>query len=153
MNYYGVLAIYNFEMARAFRTIGQTIVSPVVSAILYFLVFGAAIGKNLDGVDNVSYGTFIVPGLIMLTVFVQSISNASFGIYFPRYTGTIYEILSAPLSSLEIILGYVSASATKSIIVGIIVLTITACFVSIEIKHPSWMIFFLVISSIIFSLL
>lgn len=153
MNHRGILAIYNFEMTRAFRTIGQTIASPVISTALYFIVFGSTMGTRIGTIDTIHYGAFITPGLVMLAVLGQSISNASFGIYFPRYTGTIYEILSAPLSSLEIISGYVGAATTKSIIIGIIVLVTSICFVPIEIKHPLWMIFFLIISSVTFSLL
>ena len=153
INYRGIAAIYNFEMARAIRTMGQTIVSPTISTSLYFVVFGSAMGNRIGNIDNVHYGAFIVPGLIMLAILGQSIANASFGIYFPRFTGTIYEILSAPLSSLEITIGYVGASATKSIIIGVIVLITAAFFVPIEIKHPLWMIFFLIMTSITFSLL
>lgn len=153
INYRGIMAIYNFEMARAIRTIGQTIVSPTISTALYFVVFGPAMGDRIGNIDNVDYGAFIVPGLIMLAILGQSVANASFGIYFPRFTGTIYEILSAPLSFVEITIGYVSAAATKSIVIGIIVLITAAFFVSIEIKHPFWMIFFLIMTSITFSLL
>lgn len=153
MNHRGILAIYNFEMARAIRTIGQTIASPVITTALYFVVFGSAIGNRIGDIDNVDYGAFIVPGLIMLAILGHSIANASFGIYSPRYTGTIYEILSAPLSSLEITIGYVGAAATKSIIIGIIVLITAGLFITIEIKHPLWMIFFLIMTSLTFSLL
>ena len=153
INYYGILAIYNFEMTRAFRTIGQTIASPVISTALYFVVLGSAMGNRIGDIDNVHYGAFIVPGLIMLVILGQSIANASFGIYSPRYTGTIYEILSAPLSSLEITIGYVGAAATKSIIIGTIVLITAGFFVPIEIRHPLWMTFFLIMTSITFSLL
>ncbi len=153
MNYSGILAIYNFEMARAFRTVGQSIASPVIATVLYFIVFGSAIGSRLTDVDGVSYGSFIVPGLIMLTVLSQSISNASFGIYFPRFSGTIYEILSAPLSFVEVVAGYVGAAATKSVIIGAVVLLTASFFVPIEIQHPFWMLFFLVMTSITFSLL
>jgi ABC-2 type transport system permease protein len=153
INYYGILAIYNFEMARAIRTIGQTLASPVISTALYFVVFGSAIGSRIGNIDSVHYGAFIVPGLIMLSILSQSVSNASFGIYYPRYAGTIYEILSAPLSYLEIAIGYVGAAATKSIIIGIVVLLTAGFFVPIEIKHPLWMIFFLIMTSITFSLL
>lgn len=153
MNYRGILAIYKFEMARAFRTVGQSIASPVISTVLYFIVFGSAIGTRIDDIDGVNYGAFIVPGLIMLTILGQSISNASFGIYFPRFTGTIYEVLSAPLSFAEVAIGYVGAAATKSIIIGIIVLTTAGFFVPLEIQHPFWMAFFLVITCITFSLL
>src|ERR1700760_307181 len=122
MNYRGIRAIYKFEMGRTMRTIGQSIASPVISTVLYFIVFGAAIGSRIQAIDDVPYGAFIVPGLVMLTVLGQSISNASFSIYFPRFTGTIYEILSAPLSAIEIVVGYVGAAATKSIILGLIIL-------------------------------
>lgn len=153
MNYRGIQAIYMFEMGRTWRTIGQSIASPVISTVLYFIVFGAAIGSRIQAIDGVAYGSFIVPGLVMLTVLGQSISNASFGIYFPRFTGTIYEILSAPLSFAEIILGYVGAAATKSIIIGAIVLITAAFFVPMQIMHPFWMVFFLVMTSITFSLM
>src|SRR6202453_4101347 len=143
MNYRGIWAIYAFEMGRTLRTLGQSIASPVISTVLYFIVFGSAIGSRMQAIDGVPYGAFIVPGLIMLTVLSQSVSNASFGIYFPRFTGTIYEIMSAPLSFVEIVLGYVGAAATKSVMIGVIVL-ITACFfVPLHIKHPLWMMFFL----------
>lgn len=153
MNYRGILAIYLFEMGRTLRTLGQSIASPVISTVLYFIVFGAAMGSRIQTIDNVPYGAFIVPGLIMLTVLGQSISNASFGIYFPRFTGTIYEILSAPLSFIEIVIGYVGAAATKSVIIGSIVLITATLFVPIRIAHPCWMIFFLVMTSITFSLM
>jgi len=153
MNYHGIWAIYNFDMARAVRTIGQTIASPVISTSLYFVVFGSAMGNRIGDIDGVAYGAFIVPGLIMLTILAQSIANASFGIYFPRFTGTIYEILSAPLSFVEITIGYVGAAATKSVIIGLIVLLTAGFFVPLEIQHPIWMIFFLVMTSITFSLL
>jgi ABC-2 type transport system permease protein len=153
MNYRGIISIYKFEMGRTLRTIGQSIASPVLSTILYFIVFGSAIGSRISDVDGVSYGAFIVPGLIMLTVLSQSISNASFGIYFPRFTGTIYEILSAPLSFAEICIGYVGAAASKSIIIGTIVLVTAGFFVPLEIQHPVWMIFFLIMTCVTFSLL
>lgn len=153
MNFHGILSIYKFEMSRTMRTLGQSIASPVISTILYFIVFGSAIGSNIGDIDGVKYGAFIVPGLIMLTVLSQSIANASFGIYFPRFTGTIYEILSAPLSFVEITIGYVGAAATKSIIIGIIVLTTAGFFVPLEIQHPIWMAFFLVMTCVTFSLL
>lgn len=153
MNYRGILAIYNFEMNRAWRTIGQTIASPVISTSLYFIVFGSAMGSRIGHIDGVQYGAFIVPGLIMMTILAQSIANASFGIYYPRFTGTIYEILSAPLSSFEITIGYVGAGATKSVIIAAIVLLTAACFTPLHVEHPLWMIFFLVITSITFSLL
>lgn len=153
MNYRGIAAIYKFEMSRTFRTLGQSIASPVLSTILYFIVFGSAIGSRMQEIDGVAYGAFIVPGLIMLTVLGESVSNASFGIYFPRFTGTIYEILSAPLSFIEIVIGYVGAAASKSVIIGGIVLATAGFFVPIHIAHPLWMIFFLVMTSITFSLL
>ena len=152
INLRAVGAIYNFEMARTFRTIGQSIASPVISTCLYFVVFGSAIGSRIDAINGVSYGAFIVPGLIMLTVLTQSISNASFGIYFPRFTRTIYEVLSAPISYVEILLGYVGAAATKSMMVGIIILATSALFVPLEIQHPFYMLCFLLLTSITFSL-
>jgi len=153
MNYRGIWAIYAFEMGRTLRTLGQSIASPVISTVLYFIVFGSAIGSRIQAIDGVPYGAFIVPGLIMLTVLGQSISNASFGIYFPRFTGTIYEILSAPLSFWEIVLGYVGAAATKSVVIGTIVLITAAFFVPLHIEHPMWMVFFLVMTSVTFSLM
>lgn len=153
MNYHGIWAIYNFEMSRSFRTIGQSIASPVISTVLYFIVFGSAIGSRMADIDGVNYGAFIVPGLIMLTILSQSIANASFGIYFPRFTGTIYEILSAPLSFVEVTIGYVGAAATKSLVIGIIVLVTAGFFVPIEVQHPLWMLFFLVMTCVTFSLL
>lgn len=153
MNLYAVRAIYNFEMARAWRTVMQSIISPVLSTSLYFIVFGAAIGSRIEEIDGVSYGAFIVPGLIMLSLLTQSIANASFGIYFPRFTGTIYELLSAPVSPLEIVLGYVGAAASKSVILGIIILVTAAMFVPLRIEHPFWMLTFLVLTAITFSLL
>ena len=152
MNYRAIRAIYLFEMARTWRTLLQSIVSPVVSTSLYFVVFGAAIGSRITEVEGVSYGTFIVPGLVMLSVLTQSIANASFGIYFPKFVGTIYEILSAPISYLEIVIGYVGAAATKSIILGLIILATAALFVPLRIEHPLWMILFLVLTSVTFSL-
>ena len=152
MNYRAVRAIYLFEMARTWRTLLQSIVSPVVSTSLYFVVFGAAIGSRISQVEGVSYGTFIVPGLIMLSVLTQSIANASFGIYFPKFVGTIYEILSAPLSYFEIVLGYVGAAATKSIILGLIILATAGMFVPLHILHPVWMLVFLVLTAVTFSL-
>ncbi|MCW5691889.1 MAG: ABC transporter permease [Pseudolabrys sp.] len=153
MNVHAILAIYKFEMARTFRTIWQSIVSPVISTSLYFVVFGAAIGSRITEIEGVAYGAFIVPGLIMLTLLTQSTMNASFGIYFPRFTGTIYEILSAPVSAFEIACGYVGAAATKSIILGLIILATSWLFVPIQIAHPVWMIGFLVLTAITFSLL
>lgn len=151
-NWRGMLAIYRFEMARTLRTLGQSIASPVIATVLYFIVFGSAIGSQIQDIDNVQYGAFIVPGLIMLTILAQSVSNASFGIYFPRFTGTIYELLSAPLSFLEIILGYVGAAATKSIVIALIILLTSSFFVPLEIKHPIWMLTFLVLTCVTFSL-
>ncbi|MFC0243541.1 ABC transporter permease [Rhodopseudomonas telluris] len=152
MNFRAVKAIYLFEMARTWRTLMQSIVSPVLSTSLYFIVFGAAIGSRINQVEGVSYGTFIVPGLIMLSVLTQSVANASFGIYFPKFTGTIYEILSAPASFLEIALGYVGAAATKSIILGLIILATAGLFVPLHIAHPIWMLGFLVLTAVAFSL-
>jgi len=152
MNVYGVKSIYTFEMARARRTVMQTIFSPVLSTSLYFIVFGAAIGTRITEIDGVSYGAFIVPGLIMLQLLTQSIMNASFGIYFPRFAGTIYEILSAPVSPFEVLLGYVGAAATKSIIIGLIILGTASLFVPLHIEHPFWMLAFLVLTALSFSL-
>jgi ABC-2 type transport system permease protein len=152
VNFYAIRAIYKFEMARTFRTLLQSIVTPVVSTSLYFVVFGAAIGSRITNIDGVSYGSFIVPGLIMLSLVTQSISNASFGIFFPKFTGTIYEILSAPVSYIEIVIGYVGAAATKSVILGLIILATAGLFVPLEIAHPLWMIAFLVLTSVSFSL-
>ena len=151
-NTQGVLAIYKFEMARTWRTLMQSIVSPVISTCLYFVVFGAAIGSRITSIDGVTYGAFIVPGLIMLSLLTQSVANASFGIYFPRFTGTIYEILSAPISALEIVIGYVGAAATKSIALGLIILATAALIVPIRIEYPIVMILFLVLTAITFSL-
>ena len=152
MNIYGVLAIYRFEMARTKRTILQSVVSPVISTSLYFVVFGSAIGSQIREIDVVSYGSFIVPGLIMLTLLTQSISNASFSIYFPKFVGTIYELLSAPVSYFEIVLGYVGAAATKSIMLGLIILATAGFFVPLEIAHPLWMLAFLILTAVTFSL-
>ena len=151
-NKYAVWAIYKFEMARALRTLWQSVVTPVITTSLYFVVFGAAIGSRMSEVDGVAYGAFIVPGLIMLSLFTQSIFNASFGIYFPKFTGTIYELLSAPVSYLEIVLGYVGAAATKSIILGMVILATAALFVPVKILHPGWMIAFLLLTATTFSL-
>jgi ABC-2 type transport system permease protein len=151
-NRYGVWAIYKFEMARAARTLLQSLVTPVITTSLYFVVFGAAIGARMTEVDGVPYGAFIVPGLIMLSLFTESIFNASFGIFFPKFTGTIYELLSAPVSYLEIVLAYVGAAATKSVILGTIILATASLFVPIEILHPFWMIAFLVLTATTFSL-
>jgi ABC-2 type transport system permease protein len=152
MNLRAVRSIYVFEMSRTFRTLLQSIVSPVISTSLYFVVFGAAIGSNIQAIDGIAYGAFIVPGLIMLTLLTQSIANASFGIYFPKFTGTIYEILSAPVSHLEIVAAYVGAAATKSTLLGLIILATAALFVPIHIEHPLWMVLFLVLTAMTFSL-
>ena len=152
MNLRAVQAIYYFEMARTARTLMQSILSPVISTSLYFVVFGAAIGSRITEVEGVSYGAFIVPGLLMLSLLMQSISNASFGIYFPRFTGTIFELLSAPVSPLEIVVGYVGAAATKSIVLGIIILATATLFVDMRVAHPFWMLAFLVLTSVTFSL-
>ena len=151
-NRYGVWAIYRFEMARALRTLLQSVVTPVMTTTLYFVVFGAAIGTRIAEIEGVSYGAFIVPGLVMLTLLTQSVSNASFGIYFPKFIGTIYEILSAPVSSLEIVTGFVGAAATKSIMLGLITLATAALFVPLHIEHPLWMLAFLVLTAVTFSL-
>jgi ABC-2 type transport system permease protein len=153
MNLHAVRAIYRFEMARAGRTLLQSLVSPVISTSLYFVVFGAAIGTRIAQIDGVSYGAFIVPGLVMLTLLTQSVSNASFGIYFPRFTGTIYELLSAPVSPLETVIAYVGAAATKSIVLGLLILATAALFVPLRIEHPLWMLLFLVLTALTFSLL
>ena len=152
MNFHAIRAIYKFEMARTGRTLLQSIVSPVISTSLYFVVFGAAIGSRIAGIDGLSYGAFIVPGLIMLSLLTQSISNASFGIFFPKFTGTIYELLSAPVSYIEIVISYVGAAATKSIILALIILATAGLFVPLEIAHPLWMIAFLVLTAVTFSL-
>ncbi len=152
MNFHAIRAIYVFEMARTFRTLLQSIVTPVISTSLYFVVFGAAIGSRIDDIDGVSYGAFIVPGLIMLSLLTQSISNASFGIFFPKFTGTIYEILSAPVSYIEIVISYVGAAATKSVILGLIILATAGLFVPLEIAHPLLMVLFLVLTAFTFSL-
>jgi ABC-2 type transport system permease protein len=153
MNLYAVRAIYAAEMNRMWRTIFQSLLSPVISTSLYFIVFGAAIGSRIAEIDGVSYGAFIVPGLIMLMLLTQSTANASFGIYFPKFSGTIYEILSAPISYMEILLGYVGAAATKSIILGLIILATSTLFVPLQVLHPFWMVFFLVSTAVTFSLL
>ncbi|PWR18816.1 ABC transporter permease [Zavarzinia compransoris] len=152
MNIHAIRAIYLFEMARAWRTLMQSIISPVISTSLYFVVFGAAIGQHMAAIDGVDYGAFIVPGLIMLTLLMQSISNASFGIYFPRFTGTIYEVLSAPVSPFEIVAGYVGAAATKSVLLGLIILATSTLFVPVRIEHPVLMLAFLVLTAVTFSL-
>jgi ABC-2 type transport system permease protein len=151
-NRYGVWAIYKFELARFARTVWQSLFTPVITTSLYFVVFGAAIGSRMTAVEGVSYGAFIVPGLIMLTLFTESLSNASLGIYFPKWTGTIYEILSAPVSYLEIVLAYVGAAVTKSLILGLVILLTASLFVSLKILHPLWMITFLVLTASTFSL-
>ncbi len=151
-NRYGVWAIYRFELARFGRTLWQSLVTPVITTSLYFVVFGAAIGSRMSEVNGVPYGAFIVPGLIMLSLFTESISNASFGIYFPKWTGTIYELLSAPISSLEIVLAYVGAAATKSLVLGLIILATASLFVPVQILHPVWMIAFLVLTATTFCL-
>jgi len=153
MNLHAIRAIYLYEMARTRRTIWQSIVAPVVTTSLYFVVFGAAIGTRIAEIEGVPYGAFIVPGLVMLTLLTQSVSNASFGIFMPRFTGTFYEILSAPVSAFEIVVGYVGAAATKSIILGLIILVTASLFVPLRIAHPGWMIAFLVLTAVTFSLL
>ena len=152
MNLRGIFAIYHFEMSRMFRTVSQSIASPVLSTALYFIVFGSAIGSKIGNIDGVNYTSFLVPGLIMLTILNQSVSNASFGIYFPKFSGTIYEILSAPISPIEITCGYVLAAASKSVLVGLIILMTSAFFIEVTILHPFWMLLFLILMSITFSL-
>ena len=152
MNLRGIFAIYHFEMSRMFRTVSQSIASPVLSTALYFIVFGSAIGSKIGNIDGVNYTSFLVPGLIMLTILNQSVSNASFGIYFPKFSGTIYEILSAPISPIEITCGYVLAAASKAVLVGLIILITSAFFIEITILHPFWMLLFLILMSITFSL-
>ncbi|MDR2212917.1 MAG: ABC transporter permease [Pseudomonadales bacterium] len=152
MNIHGVNALYKFEMARTFRTLAQSIVSPVLSTSLYFVVFGSAIGSRMSEVDGVPYGAFLVPGLIMLSILTESIANASFGIYFPRFIGTIYEVLSAPMSPLEIVIGYVGAATSKSLLIGVIILATASLFVPLEIRHPWVMLLFLTLTSLSFSL-
>ncbi|MEA3028945.1 MAG: type transport system permease protein [Sphingomonadales bacterium] len=152
MNVHGVLAIYRYEMARAIRTLWQSLITPVITTSLYFIVFGAAIGSRMTEIGGVPYGSFIVPGLIMLSLFTQSIFNASFGIFFPKFTGTIYELLSAPISPFETVLGYVGAAATKSIVLGLVILATAAFFVPIQIIHPFWMVGFLVLIAVTFCL-
>jgi len=151
MNVYAIRAIYGFELARTWRTLMPSIASPVLSTSLYFIVFGAAIGSRMTAIDGVSYGAFIVPGLMMLSILTESISNSSFGIYMPRFAGTIYEVLSAPISAVEIVIGYVGAAATKSVILGAIILITARLFVSFSILHPLWMVGFLILTSITFS--
>jgi ABC-2 type transport system permease protein len=152
MSWLAVRAIYHFEMARMWRTVVQSIVAPVISTSLYFVVFGSAIGSRIPEIEGTSYGAFIVPGLIMLSLLTESIGNASFGIYFPRFTGTIYEVLSAPISAREIILGYVGAAATKSVILGLVILATASLFVDLHIAHPVWMFSFLVLTAVTFSM-
>ena len=152
MNFHGISAIYRFEMARTFRTIMQSIAAPVLSTSLYFIVFGTAIGSRMGDIDGVSYGAYIIPGLIMLSLLTESISNASFGIYMPKWSGTIYELLSAPVSWGEVLLGYVGAAATKSVLLGLLILATARLFVPYEIAHPVWMIGFLLLSAVTFSL-
>jgi len=152
LNFHAVTAIYKFEMARMWRTLFQSIASPILSTSLYFVVFGAAIGSRIGDIDGVSYGAFIVPGLVMLTLMSESISNASFGIYMPRFAGTIYELLSAPVSSMEAILGYVGAAASKSVILGTLILVTARLFVPYSIEHPLWMIGFLILTAVTFSM-
>ncbi len=152
MNWPAIGAIYRFEMSRFWRTAGQSIIAPVISTTLYFVVFGAAIGSRVSAVDGVPYGLFIVPGLIMLSLLTQSIANASFGIYFPRFSGTIYEILSAPISPFEVVLGFVGAAASKSILIGVIILATSALFVPLRIDHPVWMLIILLLTAVTFSL-
>lgn len=153
MNWQSIKAIYVFEMSRTFRTLAQSVVSPVLSTILYFVVFGAAIGSRIQSVEGISYGSFIVPGLIMLTLLQQSVTNASFGIYFPKFIGTIYELLSAPMSFIEIVIGYVGAAATKAVMIALIILATSYAFVDLHILHPFWMIAFLLLTAISFALL
>jgi len=152
MNTHGIWAIYRFEMARALRTLWQSLVTPVLTTSLYFIVFGGAIGSRMQEVGGVGYGSFIVPGLIMLSLLTQSISNASIGIYFPKFTGTIYELLSAPISAMEMVIGYVGAATTKSVILGLIILATAACFVPLRIEHPFAMVAFLILTAVAFSL-
>ena len=152
MNIYAIRAIYKFEMARTFRTLMQSIFAPVLSTSLYFIVFGSAIGARMRSIDGVTYGAFIVPGLMLLSILNESISNASFGIYMPKFAGTIYEVLSAPVSVSEVLLGYVGAAASKSVMLGLIILATARCFVSFDIEHPVWMVSFLVLTSVTFSL-
>ncbi len=152
MNYYAIRAIYLFEMARAWRTLMQSLASPILSTSLYFIVFGTAIGSRMGEIDGISYGAFIIPGLVMLSLLSESISNASFGIFFPKFSGTIYEVLSAPVSGFEIVAGYVGAAATKSILIGLLILVTARLFVDYTILHPVWMLAFLLLTAITFSL-
>jgi len=153
MNIFAIRVIYKYEMKRAFETVAQSFASPILSTVLYFVVFGSAIGSRIDSINGVTYGLFIVPGLMMLAILTQSLANASFGIFFPRFTGQIYELLSAPISTFEIVVGYVGAAATKSLIIGLIILLTASFFVDIRIVHPFWMLVFLVLTCISFSLL
>ncbi|SOB75377.1 ABC-2 type transport system permease protein [Marinobacter sp. LV10R510-11A] len=152
MNFYGVKAIYNFEMSRMRRTLMQSVLSPVISTCLYFVVFGSAIGSRMGNIDNIEYAAYIIPGLVMLSLLMQSISNASFGIYMPKFSGTIYEVLSAPVSYVEVVLGYVGAAATKSVILGLIILATARLFVDYSVLHPFWMLSFLILTAVTFSL-
>ena len=152
MNFYAIRAIYKFEMSRTFRTLMQSIASPVLSTSLYFIVFGTAIGSRMGNIEGISYGAFIIPGLVMLSLLSESISNASFGIFFPKFSGTIYEILSAPVSAMEIVIGYVGAAATKSVTLGLLILLTAQLFVDYHIEHPIWMLAFLILTAITFSL-
>lgn len=152
MNFYAIRAIYKFEMSRTFRTLMQSIASPVLSTSLYFIVFGTAIGSRMGNIDGISYGAFIIPGLVMLSLLSESISNASFGIFFPKFSGTIYEVLSAPVSAMEIVIGYVGAAATKSVTLGLLILLTAQLFVDYHIEHPIWMLAFLILTAITFSL-
>ncbi|NML07637.1 ABC transporter permease [Sphingomonas sp. G-3-2-10] len=153
VNWRGILAIYRFEMARTLRTLWQSIATPVITTSLYFIVFGSAIGSRIDSIGDVDYGAFLVPGLIMLTLLTQSISNASIGIYFPKFTGTVFELLSAPISALELVIGYVGAAATKSVVIGLIILATSLFFVDLRVDHPLAMIAFLILTSVTFSML
>ena len=152
MNLNAIMAIYRFEMARALRTLMQSLVSPVISTSLYFVVFGAAIGSRIQQIDGINYGAFIVPGLVMLSLLTQSIANASFGIYFPRFVGTIYELLSAPVSYVDLTIAYVGAAATKSVVLGLVILATSAFFVPLHVEHPFWMVAFLILTAVTFSL-
>ncbi|EMP55410.1 ABC transporter membrane protein [Marinobacter santoriniensis NKSG1] len=152
MNLHGIRAIYKFEMARMKRTVMQSVLSPVISTCLYFVVFGSAIGSRMGDINNISYGAYIIPGLVMLSLLMQSISNASFGIYMPKFSGTIYEVLSAPVSYVEVVLGYVGAAASKSVILGLIILATARLFVDYHVLHPFWMVSFLVLTAVTFSL-
>ena len=152
MNFYGIRAIYIFEMSRTWRTLMESIASPILTTSLYFIVFGAAIGSRMGEIDGISYASFIIPGLLMLSLLGESISNASFGIYFPKFSGTIYEVLSAPVSPFEVVIGYVGAAATKSLIIGLLILATARLFVDYEIMHPLWMVSFLLLTAVTFSL-